>query len=460
MPKKIKLISFKDYPNQVELYVEKLNDKGQGIAHYEGYEIYLEGVIDGETVLVKIDAPFANGSKRRPGKVIEIIKKSPDRVDYKDESLQSVMSFGPISYEGTLKRKQQMIAHALKKAGIENCNLKPIEKADLTKPSRYKTIRYFAKQDNKIVNGFYKVHSHEVIAVSNCSLEPNWFSSLANELCEFFTKENLSVYEENSQQGLLRSLLLRDTIKEKMAVLVVSKKPSNIFINRLKTQFKDKVDSLYLNVNEANSNKILSDEMILVSGKAEISLDLCGFDYKAGPYTFLQVNYPVAQKMYEKAVSFCGEDKDKTALDLCCGVGTMTLPLSKNFKKVIGVEIVPESIAAATENAKHNHIENTEFIVGDIREVINSLVKAKDISSIICDPSRVGIGDDACKALSGLNYPIKLAYIFCSLKALERDLKSLKDGGFVIEEVQGFDMFPYSSHVETVVLMSRGGTDR
>lgn len=455
MPKKIKLISFKDYPNPVELYVEKLNDKGQGIAHYEDYEIYLEGVIDGETVLSKIEAPFANGSKRRPGKVIEIIKKSPDRVDYKDESLQSVMSFGPISYEGTLKRKQQMIVEALKKAGIENCNLKPIEKADLTKPSRYKTIRYFAKHGDKIVNGFYKVHSHEVIAVSNCSLEPNWFSNLANELCEFFTKENLSVYDENSQQGLLRSLLLRDTIKEKMAVLVVSKKPSNIFIDRLKTQFKDKVDSLYLNVNEANSNKILSDEMILITGKVEISIDLCGFDYKAGPYTFLQVNYPVAQKMYEKAVSFCGEDKDKTALDLCCGVGTMTLPLSKNFKKVIGVEIVPESIAAATENAKHNHIENTEFIVGDIRAVINSLVKAKDISSIICDPSRVGIGDDACKALSRLNSPIKLAYIFCSLKALERDLKSLKDGGFVIEEVQGFDMFPYSSHIETVVLLSK-----
>ena len=365
------------------------------------------------------------------------------------------MSFGPISYDGTLKRKQQMIAQALKKAGIDNCNLKPIEKADLTKPSRYKSIRYFAKQDDMIVNGFYKVHSHEVIAVSNCSLEPKWFSSLANELCEFFTKENLTVYDEPTQQGLLRSLLLRDTIKEKMAVLVVSKKPSNIFIERLKTEFKDKVDSLYLNVNEANSNKILSDEMILISGKAEISLDLCGFDYKAGPYTFLQVNYHVAQKMYKKAVSFCGEDKDKTALDLCCGVGTMTLPLSKNFKKVIGVEIVPESIADAIENAKHNHIENTEFIVGDIREVINSLVKAKDISSIICDPSRVGIGDDACKALSELNSPIKLAYIFCSLKALERDLKSLKDSGFVIDEVQGFDMFPYSSHIETVVLLSK-----
>lgn len=311
MPKKIKQIPFTEYKDPVELYVEKLNDKGQGIAHYEIYEIYLEGVIDGETVLVKIDAPFVNGSKRRPGKVIEIIKKSPDRVDYKDESLQSVMSFGPISYDGTLKRKQQMIAQALKKAGIDNCNLKPIEKADLIKPSRYKSIRYFAKQDDRIVNGFYKVHSHEVIAVSNCSLEPKWFSSLANELCEFFTKENLTVYDETTQQGLLRSLLLRDTIKEKMAVLVVSKKPSNIFIERLKTEFKDKVDSLYLNVNEANSNKILSDEMILISGKAEISLDLCGFDYKAGPYTFLQVNYPVAQKCTKRLYLFAERIKTK-----------------------------------------------------------------------------------------------------------------------------------------------------
>lgn len=213
MPKKIKQIPFTEYKDPVELYVEKLNDKGQGIAHYEDYEIYLEGVIDGETVLVNIEAPFANGSKRRPGNVLEIINKSPDRVDYKDVSLQSVMSFGPISYEGTLKRKQQMIAHALKKAGIENYNLKPIEKADLSKPSRYKSIRYFAKQDNRIVNGFYKVHSHEVIAVDNCSLEPSWFSEFANDLCEFFTDEIITVYDENTQQGLLRSLLLRDTIK-------------------------------------------------------------------------------------------------------------------------------------------------------------------------------------------------------------------------------------------------------
>ena len=102
-----------------------------------------------------------------------------------------------------------------------------------------------------------------------------------------------------------------------------------------------------------------------------------------------------------------------------------------------------------------NHINNTDFIVGDIKEVISSLVKEKDISSIICDPSRVGIGEDACKAISRLKSPVKLAYIFCSLKALERDLKTLKDNGFVIEEVQGFDMFPYSSHVETVVLLSR-----
>ena len=136
-----------------------------------------------------------------------------------------------------------------------------------------------------------------------------------------------------------------------MAVLVVSEAPSEIFIDRLRSQFKGRVDSLYLNVNESNSNKILSEKMILISGKEEITLELCGFNYKAGPFTFLQVNYPVAEIMYKKAVSFCGRDSNKTALDLCCGVATMTLPLSENFKKVTGVEIVPESIKAAEDNA-------------------------------------------------------------------------------------------------------------
>lgn len=455
MPKKIKQIPFKEYKNPIELYVEKLNDKGQGIAYLDDYEIYLDGVIDGETVLASIGAPFANGSKRRPGTIVEIIRKSPDRVDYKDLSLQSVMSFGPISYEGTIKRKQQMIADALKKAGIVDCRIHPVEKADLSVPSRYKTIRYFAKQNGRVVNGFYKVHSHEVIAVENCSLEPDWFSSFANELCSFLTQENISVYDEKSQKGLLRSLLLRDTIKEKMAVLVVSENPEAVFLEKLKAQFKDKVDSLYLNVNGNDSNRILSDSMTLLSGKKSITLNLCGFDYKAGPYTFLQVNYPVAEKMYKKAVSFCGKDLSKQALDLCCGVGTMTLPLSENFKKVTGVEIVQESIKAAEANAKSNNIGNAEFIAGDIRKVITSLVEQKDIAAVICDPSRVGIGEDACLALAKLKAPLKLANIFCSLKALERDLKTLHDNGFEIEEVQGFDMFPYSSHVETVVLMSK-----
>lgn len=455
MSKNIKQIAFKEYRDPVELYVEKLNDKGQGIAYFENSEIYLEGVIDGETVLAKIGDPFANGSKRRPGTVISITEKSPDRVDYKDKSLQSVMSFGPISYEGTLKRKQEMIAQALKRAGIDSCNLKTVQRADLSVPSRYKSIRYFAYQNEKVVNGFYKVHSHEVVAVECCSLEPLWFSSFANDLCSFFTGENISVYDEKSQKGLLRSLLLRDTIKEKMAVLVVSEAPSEIFIDRLRSQFKDRVDSLYLNVNESNSNKILSEKMILISGKEEITLELCGFNYKAGPFTFLQVNYPVAERMYKKAVSFCGKDSNNTALDLCCGVGTMTLPLSENFKKVTGVEIVPESIKAAEDNAKLNNISNAEFIVGDIRDVIGSLIKKKDIVSIICDPSRVGIGEDACRALAKLKSPLKLAYIFCSLKALERDLKTLHDNGFEIEEVQGFDMFPYSSHVECVVLLTK-----
>ena len=457
MAQKQKIFPFTSYESPVELTVETINEKGQGIAHFEEYEIYLDGVIDGEVVLASIGDPFANGSKRRPGTIVEFIKKSKDRADNSLELTQGgIYAYGNLTYEASLSRKQDKIKEALALAGVKKIEPLDIVKSNLNEPSRFKTVRFFGCENDSIINGFYKARSHEIIAVSKSDLEPEWFSSFANALCQMFTKENVSVYDEFERVGILRSLLLRDTQGGKLAVLVVADElGDSLKSNYLKIAKDFNIDAVFVNVNKTTGNKIVDGECVALTDTKSITLNLCDFEFKAGPNTFLQVNYPVASALYQKAVDWCGNDKAGSALDLCCGVGTMTLCLAKNFNKVTGVDIVSESIDAAKENAVLNNITNAQFVAEDLKESISALVEDKSLKAVICDPARAGIGQEACEALAKSTGNINLAYIFCSLTSLSRDVKTLTSLGFKVKSVQGFDMFPYTAHVETVVLMSR-----
>lgn len=457
MTKKQKIFPFTSYETPVELTVESINEKGQGIAYFEEYEIYLDGVIDGEVILASIGAPFANGSKRRPGTIVEFIKKSKDRaVNALELTDGGIYAYGNLTYEASLTRKQDKIKEALALAGVKKIQPLDIVKSNLNEPSRFKTVRFFGRENDAIINGFYKARSHEIIAVSKSDLEPEWFSSFANALCQMFTKENISVYDEFERVGLLRSLLLRDTQGGKISVLVVADEISDsLKTNYLNIASSFNIDAVFVNVNKTTGNKIIDGQCQALTDRKSITLNLCDFAFKTGPNTFLQVNYPVASALYQKAVDWCGKDKDGSALDLCCGVGTMTLCLAKNFNKVTGVDIVSESIDAAKENAILNNITNVEFVAEDLKDSISKLVEDKSLKAVICDPSRAGIGAESCMALAKSTGNIKLAYIFCSLTSLSRDVKTLTSAGFKVESVQGFDMFPYTAHVETLVLLSK-----
>lgn len=462
MAKVQKQIPYTHYENAVKLYVESLNEYGEGIAHADGYEIYLKGAIDGEEVLCKIGEPFANGSKRRPGQILQILKSSPDRAESFDEESLNIYPYAHLTYEGTLKRKQAMIDEAVMAAVSHPCASAPIEQCDISHPCRFKSVRYFASQNGRVFSGFYKMRTHDVAEVKSCLFEPEWFSQFSVRLCEQFTSESISVYDEFSLKGTLRSLLLRDTLDGRLCVLNVNESSVSDFFKQsyLKVASDFNVDAVYINYNQSSGNSILLGRMEALTDSKSITLKLDDISYNAGPYTFLQVNYPVAKKLYARAVEFCAADTpaDSHALDLCCGCGTMSLMLAKRFRRVTGVEIVQEAVEAARENALLNGIDNASFIAGDITDIIPSLVRERGIHAVICDPSRAGLGEANCRALSSVKGPLKIAFIFCSLKALKRDVRTLCKCGFEVEQVQGFDMFPYTSHIETMVLMSRKGS--
>ena len=452
-----KIIVYKNYESPCQIKIKEVNSFGQGIAVFEDCEVYVEGALEGEEILVEIGAPFANGSKRRPGKIISFIKKSPDRADdFNGLEHPSLYSYGNMTYEASLRKKKSDIVNAVRKAGLSPELVQDVQHCDISKPSRFKSIRHFAVNSGRIINGFYKSRSHDVIEIKESKFEPRWFSDFAIKLCEILTSLNVSVYDEKTGAGELRALFLRDTLEGRLCTLIVSSKVSDdikeAYLNTAK-QFD--IDSVYINVNSDKGNRVLGDMTYLAGGAESVELPLCGYKFTAGPHTFLQVNYPVAQNLYETAVFWCGQEKSAVALDLCCGVGTMSLCLAPHFKEVYGLEIVEESIIAAKNNAKLNAVDNVFFDVADITKGLPSYLKDKNIRAIICDPARAGIGDKACLQLCKLKAPLKLAYIFCSLTALSRDLKILCSNGYKVEAVKGFDMFPFSSHVETVVLMSR-----
>ena len=451
-------IPFKKYDNPVELEISSLDDEGQGIAFYDGYEIYLKGALPGERLLALIREPFANGSRRRRGEIVSFVSKSADRDESHDILFNEIYPYGHLKYEATLRLKQDKIIRSLENAGIkpDTVQILDIERSYTDRAVRFKSIRYFGRSNGRIISGFFRPRSHEVFEVDKSYLEPEWISLFCRKLCDEFNSKGIQVYDESLKKGLLRSITFRDSLEQRMCILSCAYEPDESFRISFKKLCCDfDIDAIFININETEGNRILSDKTICLSENDFIRVKLCDFEYRAGPYTFLQVNYDIANKLYSHAVAWCGEDMNGRALDLCCGVGTMTLPLSRKFLRVTGVEIVPQSIDAARVNALDNGIANADFVVGDIKKICNDFTKFSDIRAIICDPSRVGIGEKACIALSRIKGPLKLAYIFCSLKALERDVKTLCEHGFSVKMVKGFDMFPYTSHVETLVLMSK-----
>lgn len=452
-----KSIVYKEYDFPCQIKISEVNSFGQGIAVYEDCEVYVEGALEGEELLVEIGAPFANGSKRRPGKIISFTQKSKDRADnFNNLEHPGLYSYGYMTYEASLRKKKNDISKAVMQAGLSDSLVEDVVPCDISKTSRFKSIRHFAISNGRIINGYYKSRTHEVIEIKSSKFEPDWFSDFSSALCVSLSAMNVSVFDEKTGNGDLRALFLRDTLEGKLCTLIVSSEISELIKQEyVKIAESFGIDSIYINVNPDKGNRILGPKTNLIAGSESVELPLCGYKFLAGPHTFLQVNYPIAEKLYCEAVSWCGQDKNSIALDLCCGVGTMTLCLASEFKEVYGLEIVEDSITAAKNNAVLNGVKNVNFEVADITKGIPSYLNKKNIRAIICDPARSGIGEKACLQLCKLKAPLKLAYIFCSLTALSRDLKTLCENGYQLKSVKGFDMFPFSSHVETLCLLER-----
>ena len=312
---------------------------------------------------------------------------------------------------------------------------------------------------DKVNIGFYKPRSHNIVNIENCAIQNPINTLIIQKIKEFIKDSNISIYDENTGKGDLRHIVTR--IGNKTNELLVC-----IVINNNKFLYKDllieklksipNLDSIVINFNTKNTNVILGDKTEIILGKGYIVDYIKDLKFNISPLSFYQVNPIQTEVLYQKALDFCDLKGDEIVFDAYCGIGTISLFLAKNCKKVYGIEIVPDAIKNAISNAKLNNMTNVEFFVGKSEDIIPNLIFEKNIypDIIVVDPPRKGCDKVLLDTISKTNIK-KLVYISCDNSTLARDLDYLSTFGFKLKKIQPVDMFCMTTHIECVALITR-----
>lgn len=443
--------------DNIELTIDGMTAEGSGVGHYEGLAVFVSNSAVGD----KIDCHIIKSKKNYAiGKINNVISSSKDRCesDCPVSNMCGGCSFRHITYQSELKIKYQRVKDAFNRIGHLDIIPSPIIGADDVNNYRNKA-QYPVGFDKDIKIGFYAPYSHRIIDCKNCNLAPKEFTTAVNIFNTFLKDNNISIYNEKTHTGLFRHIYLRkaQSTGEILACAVING-TSLPHKEKLLDMLRESLNGLkgfLLNFNTKDTNVILSDRYEIVWGQNYITDILCGLKFKISPQSFYQVNATQAEKLYLKAKEYAQISKDDTLLDLYCGTGTIGLTMANEVKKVIGVEIVPNAIKDAKENAKINNICNATFICDDATGCAKKL-KEEEIKPdiILVDPPRKGLTNDLILTISKMN-PKRVVYISCDPATLARDCKLFDDIGYKTTKVTPVDMFPRTSHVECVVLMSR-----
>ena len=448
--------------NQIfELEVKSMTHDGLGVGRYEGFAIFVQGAIEGELVRAQIIKVLKSYAIAR---IVELIKSSPHRTQpfcpvYKRCGGCSLQH---MSYEKTLKFKRQVVIDNLTRIGGFS-DVKVNETIGMKNPLNYRNKAQYpiGMGKDSAVAGFFARRSHEIIDTPVCGIQ-HPLSDKAKEIVLGYIKDlNIPVYDESTGAGLIRHVVTKTAFGTgEIMVIIVATSPEIPKINKLTNKLKDGIPglaSIILNINPKRGNVVLGEQNITLYGKDAIEDALGGLTFEISPLSFYQVNPLQTEVLYKKAIEYAALGENETVYDLYCGIGTITLFAARKARLAIGIEVVPEAVEAAKRNALTNNITNTEFYTGKVEEVFPKLfMEGKEADVVFIDPPRKGCDETLLKALVDMS-PNRIVYVSCNPSTLARDLKYLCNAaaGYNVEEVQPVDMFPWSEHVECVVLMSR-----
>ena len=428
--------------------------EGEGIAKIDNFTIFIPGTIKGEKVRVLIVKVL---SSHGFGKIVEIIEKSQARQDVDCNTYKRCggCNLRHVKYEETLKMKQNAVQSLVNKT-LKN-KLQVRETVGMENPLHYRNKAQYPiginKQGEPVI-GVFANRTHEVIPIDNCLIQNKKSEEIAKFIIEFIKEKNISIYDEKTGKGLVRHIVTKVGIKtgEIMCVIVINghKIPNeNELVENLKTRYPE-IKAIVKNINMKNTNVILGQENINLYGNGYIEDILGEYKFKISPLSFYQVNPVQAEKLYNLGVSMAEITKNDVVFDLYCGIGTISLFMSKFAKKVYGIEIVEEAVKMAKENAQNNNVSNTEFFAGDVEIVLDDLINNKGLKAdvVMFDPPRKGLDKKSIDNILNIR-PKKIVYISCNPATLIRDLADFENE-YDIKTIIPVDMFHFTSHVECV----------
>lgn len=441
-----------------DINITDIGINGEGIGKIDNFTIFVEGALPNEKVNIKIIKVKKNYGY---GKLIKVITPSPYR---KEPICKYFNKCGGcnllhLDYNQQLNIKSKFIQSNLKKiAKIEDIKV-PVA-IGMDNPFNYRNKASFPINfTDKINIGFYKPRSHNIINIDNCIIQNPINNIIIEKTREFIKENNISIYDENSGKGDLRHIVTRVANKtNEILICLVINNNKFLYKDLLIKKFKNipNLDSIVINYNTNKNNVILGDKIENIFGKGYIIDYIKDLKFNISPLSFYQVNPIQTELLYEKALQFCNLTGDEIVFDAYCGIGTISLFLAKNCKKVYGIEIVPDAIKNAKENAKINNITNAQFFVGKSEDIIPKLIFEENIypDVIVVDPPRKGCDIALLDAIAKTNIK-KLVYVSCDNATLARDINYLSNFGFKLDKIQPVDMFCMTTHIECVALITK-----
>ena len=443
-----------------KIYVAEIVDytsEGQGIAKVEGCAVFVPNAIMGEVCRIRIEKAAKTWAS---GKIVEIMERSEHRINRACPvaKLCGGCAFHHMDYEEESRMKAERVRTCLNRIGGENLEAVPIMAAPTCEGYRNKAQYPVSVKKGKAIAGFYRAGSHDVVENQRCLILPPESDAVKDIVIDYVNQYRVMPYNEKTHKGLLRHIYVRrGAVSGQILVCLVLNgrrlpKPE-VLIQRLKKV--PGYTTLVVSVNTKVGNSVLGDEFITLYGPGYIEDTLCGLNFRLSPRSFYQVNHHQAQRLYEAAIARAEITKNDTVLDLYCGVGTITLAMAKAAGKVIGVEVIPQAVEDAKDNAARNGIENAEFFCGDAGQAALELERQGIRADVVVvDPPRKGLNADTIEALSRFA-PRRIVYVSCAPATLARDVALLKERGYQLKDAIAADLFPRCAHVESVVCLKR-----
>ena len=441
----------------IKLKIDSVSSDSNGVGRYEGMTVFVPNTVRGDVILasvVKVNKTYAFA------RIEKIITPSPYRTEGDCPICLECggCAYRHMTYEEELRVKHTAVCDALRRIGSVDCPVLPVMFSE-TERYRNKAQYPVRSEEGQIKAGFFARRTHKVIPCDDCKLEPEEFSLITKAVIFFMQQHKIAAYDERTLTGIVRHIYLRKSSSSgeiHLCLVINSDKfpKKNDFVKFI-TSVNKNISGISLNFNNRDTNVILSDRQELIYGKNCITDTLCEKTFNISPLSFYQVNHSATEILYGEVKRLLDLKPGETLVDLYCGIGTIGICAAQKSTRLIGAEVVLCAVENATENARLNGMKNAHFYYGTSAK-LSRRFKAQGIKAdaVTVDPPRKGLDGETIENIVSFGAQ-RIVYVSCNPATLARDLAAFSKLGYKAALAQPVDMFPRTTHIETVVLLNK-----